>query len=243
MLVILIAFVTFVSTFLGGLFALKNREQLHLIISFSVGVLLGVCFFDIVPEMFSLAAEHNLNVTSGLIAVVVGFLTIHLLEKTAIINGAHSHDYDDHEHRHAIVGLVGAGGLAFHSLLDGIGIGLGFHVSTHIGLLIAFAVIAHDFCDGLNTVTLMLVNKNTQKRALTLLAIDAAAPILGAVSTFFFTFPPAFLLLYLGFFVGFLLYIAASDLLPEAHSVKSSYGMIGLTAIGVAFIFFVTRVL
>ena len=81
----------------------------------------------------------------------------------------------------------------------------------------AIAVIGHDMSDGLNTVTLMLVNRNTSRRALALLMMDAVAPILGTLSTFLFTIQGVALPLYLGFFAGFLLYIGASDILPAAH--------------------------
>src|SRR5205085_1514766 len=101
--------------------------------------------------------------------------------------------------------------------------------------------IAHDFSDGLNTVTLLLTNKNTLNKAILFLIADAIAPILGVLATFLFTIPNDILILYLGFFAGFLLYIGASDLLPEAHSKHSSPFMIGLTILGVIFIFVVTR--
>lgn len=239
---------TFFSTLSGGLFSIKNRDRLHYIMSFTAGVLIGVCFFDILPEVVSVSMQQKLPLTNAFIAVVVGFLTFHILEKTIIIHHAHEEEYAEHHHEHPIdyhhqtVGLVGALGLSFHSFLDGIGIGLGFHVSPHVGILIAIAVIAHDFSDGLNTVTLMLTNKNTLKKSFFLLLLDAATPILGVVSTFFIQIPGSLLQLYLGFFAGFLLYIGASDLLPEAHSKHSSFKMIFLTIAGVLFIFLVTRV-
>jgi len=87
----------------------------------------------------------------------------------------------------------------------------------------------------------MLVNHNRSKRAFMLLLLDALAPVLGAASTLFFHVSDAVLVLYLGFFAGFLLYIGASEILPEAHSKHSSYATIGLTIIGVVFMFVVTR--
>lgn len=236
---IILSFLTFISTFLGGLFALKNRDKLHLIMSLTAGVLVGVVFFDLMPEIFALSKEHNLDVTLPLIFLVGAFLLIHLLEKFALIHSTHEEEYASH--RHPTVGLINASGLSFHSFLDGVGIGLGFAVSTHVGLIVALAVIAHDFSDGLNTVTLMLSHKNTTKKAVMLLVVDAAAPILGVLSTLLFSIPNNILIAYLGFFAGFLLYIGASDLLPEAHSTHSSYKMIGLTIIGALFIFLVTR--
>lgn len=235
------SFLTFISTTLGGFFALRNKKKLHFIMSFTAGVLIAVCFFDILPELFSILNASNSNPTPSLIAIVVGFLVIHILEKVAVIHAGHEEEYAVHDHKHPTVGIIGATGLSFHSLLDGVGIGLGFQVSPHVGLLIALAVIAHDFSDGLNAVTLMLVNKNTNRKAIFFLLLDALAPILGAFLTFLIKIPPNVLQLYLGFFAGFLLYIGASDLLPEAHSKHSSWKMIMLTIIGVVFIFIVTR--
>lgn len=236
---IFLSLATFFSTFVGGLFALKNKDRLHLVMSLTAGVLVGVVFFDLMPEIFRLSKENNLDVTLPLISLVGAFLFIHILEKFAIIHASHEEEYA--VHRHPTVGLINASGLSFHSFLDGVGIGLGFQVSPHVGLIVALAVIAHDFSDGLNTVTLMLSHKNTTKKAVILLFIDAIAPVLGAGSTLLFSIPDRILILYLGFFAGFLLYIGASDLLPEAHSKHSSFKLIGLTILGVLFIFFVTR--
>ena len=238
--VLLLSFFTFISTFSGGLFALKNKDKLHLIMSLTAGVLMGVVFFDIMPEIFSLSRGKGFDVTPTLIALICGFLVIHILEKYALIhNRRHEEEYAPH--RHPTVGLISASGLSFHSFLDGVGIGLGFQVSPQVGFIVAIAVIAHDFSDGLNTVTLMLSHKNSSKRALILLLVDATTPLIGAASTLLLRIPSQILILYLGFFAGFLLYIGASDLLPEAHSEHSSFKMIGLTIIGVLFIFLVTR--
>ncbi len=236
---VILSLFTFFSTLAGGLFALKNKDRLHFIMSLTAGVLMGVVFFDIMPEIFELSKENNVDVIQPLAVLVGAFLLIHILEKFAIIHASHEEEYA--VHRHPTVGLINASGLSFHSFLDGVGIGLGFQVSPHVGFIVALAVIAHDFSDGLNTVTLMLSHKNTETKAKILLFVDALAPVLGAASTLLFKIPNNILILYLGFFAGFLLYIGASDLLPEAHSKHSSYKMIGLTIIGAAFIFLVTR--
>ncbi len=236
---ILLALATFASTFTGGILGMKNREKLHSIISFTAGVLIAVAFFDIIPEIVSIVTERGFSLTPAMIAIVLGFLAIHVIEKLAVIHTANEDVYADH--RHPLVGKIGASGLVFHSMLDGVGIGLGFHVNPHVGLLVAIAVIAHDFCDGLNTISLMLVHKNTSQKALRFLLADAVSPIVGLLLTYLFTIPESALVVYLGFFAGFLLYLGASDLLPEAHRKNSSYKLIGLTVLGVLFIFLVTR--
>jgi ZIP family zinc transporter len=128
--------------------------------------------------------------------------------------------------------------------MDGVGIGLAFQVSEAIGIAVAIAVIAHDFCDGLNTVSLMLVHGNTTMRSSAMLVLDALAPVLGAASTLAFQVPTSILLPYLGFFAGFLLYIGASDVLPQAHSQAPSTtaaSLIALTCLGATFIFITVR--
>ena len=239
---VLLSLATFFSTFAGGLFALKFRDRLHFILSFTAGVLLGVVIFDVVPEIFDLAHKLGIDATGAMIALVVGFLFFHSLEKVILIHHAREADYAAHYHPQ--VGVLSAFALVGHSFMDGVGIGLAFQVSETVGIVVAIAVIAHDFCDGLNTVSLMLVHHNTTRRSFAMLALDALAPVLGAVSTLFFQVPPSILMLYLGFFAGFLLYIGVSDILPEAHSQNRSaitISLIGLTCLGAAFIFIVVR--
>lgn len=236
---ILFAIGTFFSTYLGGLFSIKNKNNLHKVMGFTAGVLLGVVFFEIFPEIIELVKEQNIDPTGVMIALVLGFLIFHILEKSVLIHHSHEDEYSDHRHPH--VGTISALALAGHSFLDGVGIGLGFQVSPAVGILVAIAVIAHDFTDGMNTVALVLTNNNSVKRARRFLLLDAITPTLGVISTFFFTIPHSFLVLYLGFFAGFLLYIGASDILPEAHSKETSFKTIGLTIAGVVLIFFISR--
>ncbi|MFE9496990.1 hypothetical protein [Streptomyces collinus] len=77
--------------------------------------------------------------------------------------------------------------------------------------MVTVAIIAHDFADGLDTHTLTRLYGNERRKAIALLACDAAAPVVGAALTLAITIPTGVLGLYLGFFAGFLLYLATSD--------------------------------
>ena len=242
MTAVLLSLATFGSTLSGGLFALKFRDRLHYLLSFTAGVLLGVVSFEVLPEIFEMAHERALDATGAMVALVVGFLFFHSLEKFVLIHHAHEADYAEHRHPH--VGFASALALVGHSLLDGVAIGLAFQASQAVGISVAVAVIAHDFCDGLNTVGVILTHRNTTRHSAMMLVLDAIAPVLGAASTLLFQVPAWGLILYLGFFAGFLLYIGVSDILPEAHSgarPATAIGLIGLTALGAAFIFAVAR--
>lgn len=227
---IILSIFTFISTFLGGLVSLRYKDKLHTILGFTAGVLLGVVAFDIFPEIFRLVNQLNIDPIKPMIALVTGFLIFHTLEKILLIH--HSNEMEYEVHTHPSVGVLSALALTGHSFLDGVGIGLGFQVSPGVGILVAIAVISHDFADGLNTVSLVILNKNPNKKALYFLFLDAIAPVIGAISTLFFTLSDTALVLYLGFFAGFLLYIGSSDILPEAHSHHSSYLTIFMTLVG-----------
>lgn len=239
MLPVLLSGATFFSTLVGGITALKNQKWLHRIMGYTAGVLLGVVAFDLLPEISDEVNSTHTAFVRPMVALVVAFLLFHILEKTILLHHAHETEYG--EHRHPSVGFASALALSGHSFLDGVGIGLGFQAGNAVGISVAIAVIAHDFTDGMNTVILMLHNKNTDKKARIMLLVDALAPVFGAASTLLFSLPETWLVLYLGFFAGFLLYIGASDILPQAHSKDSSRITIGLTVLGAAFMFVVTR--
>jgi ZIP family zinc transporter len=226
----------------GGVFALRFRDRLHLVLSLSAGVLLGVVCFDLLPEIFQLIQAEGRDPAGALVAVVAGFLVFHAVEKLVLVH--HSHEVAYVHHHHPRVGVLSVVALAGHSFMDGVAIGLGFQAAPAVGIVVALAVIAHDFCDGLNAVSLMLVHENSQRRTFAMLAVDAAAPALGAVSTLVFRVPPSWVVSFLGFFAGFLLYIAAGDILPEAHSRASprvTLLLVALTSLGAAIIFVAIR--
>ena len=231
-----------VSTLGGGALALRFRDRLHYLLGFTAGVLLGVVAFDLLPEIFTLSREHAFDPSAAMIALVVGFLLFHSLEKFVLVHPAQEGHYSHHHHPQA--GMASALVLAAHSFMDGVAIGIGFQVSPAVGLTVAIAVIAHDFSDGLNTVSLMLRHRNSPRRAMAMLVVDALAPVAGVLCALAFRIPPFQLMLYLGFFAGFLLYIGVSDILPEAHS-RAGPGvalrLIALTCCGAAFVYGVVR--
>jgi zinc transporter ZupT len=240
---LVLALGTFFSTAAGGLFALRFRDRLHLILGFSAGVILGVIAFDLLPEIADLVNQTGESFRTPMIALVVGFLGFHVIEKSLLIHNAHEGEYRPHAHGSPAVGVASALALAAHSLTDGIAIGLSVQIDRSVGVAVAVAVIAHDFADGLNTVSLMLANNNTRRRALAMLALDALTPLIGAALTLFISVPERGLLISLGVFAGFLLYIGASDVLPEAHADHPSGATIAMTLLGTGVMYVVIGLL
>ena len=194
---------TFLATLIGGLIAMKLERRIHLLLGFTAGVILSVVSFDILPEMVELSTGLGVDIHKAFIPLVIGFLVFHVIEKYILIHHTHEHEYGDH--KHPKLGMGSALALIGHSFLDGIGIGLAFQVSQTTGIAVAIAVLAHDFSDGINTVTLMLTHHNSRGRALFFLILDAFAPVLGALTTLFFTLTSSLVLLYLAIYAVFLL--------------------------------------
>jgi len=108
-----LSFLTFVSTALGGLLALKFRDRLHHLLGFTAGVMLGVVAFDLLPEVFELSGAQGENGLKAMVALVAGFLLFHALEKFVLVHTAHEEEYAHHAHPH--VGVVSALALISHS--------------------------------------------------------------------------------------------------------------------------------
>ena len=138
-------------------------------------------------------------------------------------------------------GAFGAGTLSIHSLLDGIGIGLAFQVSPAVGIVVAVAVLNHDFSDGINTVSFIMKHHGNKALAFRWLLLDALTPLAGIVSTLFFSVSDATLGLLLALFTGFFLYIGPSDLLPESHHEHPVYMTTIMTLLGAGTLFVIIQ--
>ena len=233
---ILFSILAFISTLLGGLFALKFKDKLHLILGFSAGAVIGVAFFDLIPEAIGLGSKfYTISTITSIVAA--GFIGYMVLDRFVVVHG---HEEED-EHHHAR-GKLGAGSLSVHSFLDGVAIGLAFQVSTVVGSIVTVAVLVHDFSDGINTVSYILKEGEENKNAFRWLLVDAIAPVLGVVSTLFFTLPENILGIVLAIFSGFFLYIGASDLLPESHHNHPKALTTIMTIVGVLVLFVAIRI-
>jgi len=224
-MVILISIAAFAATMLGGLFALRFKDKLHLILGFSAGAVIGVAFFDLLPESLELGGSTTL--------VALGFTAYLILDRFIVLH----HDHEGQSHR----GVLGAGSLSFHSFLDGLAIGLAFQVSSAVGVIVAIAVLTHDFSDGINTVSMIIKNGGDKRQAFRWLAIDALAPVAGVLSTLFFKVPQSYLGAILAIFCGFFLYIGASELLPESHHSHPAKWTTFMTLLGIGVLYIAIR--
>ncbi len=260
MIVVLIACGAFLATLIGGSAALKFRDHLHLILGFSAGAVAGVALFDLLPEAINLGIAYHSSATIALF-IAFGLFGYLILDRLILL---HAHGEADEHLRDPLAGersaslhlaslsdnrlssaarrgAFGASTLSGHSFLDGVAIGVGFQASAAVGLIVAAAVLTHDFSDGINTVNLVLRNGGDWKRAFKWLLVDAIAPVVGAASTLLVRIPDSALGLVLAIFVGTFLYLSASDLIPESHHRHPRALTTFMTLFGAAVLYFIIR--
>lgn len=219
-----LAIVTALSTALGGAVALRLRRELATVIAFTGGIVVAVALFDVLPE--AIDTVGNARHVTWLVGA--GFLGFFLAERALVL---HHRDDAEHARAHRHIGVLGAGGLSVHSFVDGLGIGLAFHLSTGTGLLVFVAVVSHDFADGMNTVSFILRQGGGVRSAVRWLTLDALAPLAGAVVGSTISISGHRLGDLLAVYAGFFLFMGATDLLPEAHEHPSRLRVL-LTVVG-----------
>jgi ZIP family zinc transporter len=256
------AILPFFSTLLGGAAALRLSHRLHPFMAFAAGVLVATALADLLPEGTELIGETNPVVPGA--AAVLGFLAFSALE--AFVHREtweHEHErgsshQEPHEHArqrrpsttdsetpNQTLILVGPISLIAHSTLDGLAIGLAFRANTEVGLVVALAVLAHDFADGMNVVTLALSQGSRVALARVLLLIDALAPVVGAAMGTFAHIEPEVLGALLCGFSGVFIAIGAGHLLPEAQHQRPGVSpqLVLLAGVGGALVLVVRGVL
>ncbi|MGI5453732.1 ZIP family metal transporter [Streptomyces sp. CA-249302] len=240
---VFVALGAFLMTLAGGWTAQRVTDRRHLVLGLAGGLMLGVVGLDLLPEALKAAGQEVFGVPAALLLFVAGFLLAHLVERLlATRQAAHGGEETEADGRAPEVGLTAAAAMVGHSAMDGVAIGAAFQVGGGMGTAVALAVVAHDFADGFNTYTITSLYGNARRRALAMLFADAAAPVVGAASTAFVTIPEGLLGGYLGLFGGVLLYLAAAEILPEAHHEHPARSTVLCTVAGAAFIWLVVGI-
>lgn len=209
-----------VSTFLGILLAFKFRKKIIskniLFVSFAAGILLTAAFINIIPE----AIELN---PGSLMYVLLAIIFLYTLEQRLTFHTCHDEKCDAHYHK----GLIGTLGIGFHSLLDGLIIGVGFQAGHTVGLIATFGVLMHEIPEGISIFSILLHSGYEKKKALLNSAYVALATPLGAILALLFlsNIDSNILGILLALAAGSFIYIGASDLLPETHRKLSNFSV------------------
>ena len=178
-----------------------DKLQPRYIIALAAGVLLGVTFFDILPEA---------NLQSDAPFLALGFVTFYVLEKVMMIHACGESECHTHQ-----IGPIAVLGMALDNVVDGAGIAVGYLIDPLLGLAITVAVALHEIPQGMTSALIMREAK--WSRAGTLVALGLAGLLYPVGALLAGLIPAEFHQKLLAFIAGDFIYLGAGDLLPEAH--------------------------
>lgn len=214
------------SVLLASLVAFRIQARLvPVLVSYAVGALLGAVFLEILPHLFEQTVDYG-GTAALVLAGVLGFF---LLEKLLLWRhhhfdggeGGHGHAHA-HGQGHAVgsgrAGMMVTVGDAFHNFTDGIMIAGAFIADTHLGIVTAAAIIAHEVPQEVGDFLILLDSGYSRARALALNALSSLASVAGALLGYFaLSAATEWVPRILAIAAAGMLYVAVADLIPGLH--------------------------
>ena len=163
----------------------------------------------------------------------------------------HSHDHADpshgdpshgghaHHHAHPVgkqADTMALAGMSVHNFADGLTTAAAFAVSQTVGVVVVLAIILHQTAAGLSLGAIMQRAGRNRRRVWISTSVSAAFIVFGAL--FYHLVVPvekATTGIVLGIAAGSFLYVAACDLLPEAHADDEGWSVMAMTIGGYLF--------
>ena len=255
-------------TGLGGLLGVvlkrESEKIVSLLLSFAAGVMLAICFFDLMPEAMEGASVWIVIVGTFFGYVVVQFLNYlidtHANPEVAHIDKSHPKTADDldelihadHLQYHQkeggkklfVAGLVMACAIALHNVPEGMVIGASYAASGAAAGSLALAVVIglHNIPEGM-AVSVPLVSGGMDRvSAVLLTALTGVPTVLGAIAGYYLgAMSPLMLAIALSFASGAMLNVSFGELLPESilmwRSKMPAFAVIVGVFVGMAIVF------
>lgn len=198
----------------GGLLLLWKEKLArlvsHFLVSFGAGALIGIVFFDLLPEALE-AGEGDLE--RVLQIVFAGFLLFYIIEKAISWYHCHHHEAAINVPRSLIVF-----GDFIHNMIDGALIAVTFLVDARLGLIVALGVLLHELPQEVGDFGILLNSGLSRARVIWYNLLSSAGALVGGVLVMIFgTALAPFWQILIALVAGNFLYIAAVDLIPSTH--------------------------
>jgi zinc and cadmium transporter len=205
-----------VFSLIGGVLMLSHKKLAEALAAygtpFAAGALLSAVFLDLLKDGLEVSSANTV-----LLATLSGVVAFFFAER--FLHWFHHHH--QHEGSDPAISLVIVGDTV-HNALDGIAIAAAFLISIPTGIVTTIAVAAHEIPQEIGDFGLLLGKGMARLKVLWVNIFSAIATTVMAVITFALgssdQLPVGWLI---GISAGFLLYIAASDIIPEIHEKTS----------------------
>lgn len=215
--VIIFSLIGGVFSLVGGALLLKNQKTANALAKYATpfagGALLAAVFLDLLKEGIEVG-----SVDTVLLAALIGMVLFFLAE--GFLHWFHHHHEHEGEKGDPKKWLIIVGD-TLHNALDGVAIAASFLISVPTGIVTTIAVAAHEIPQEIGDFGLLLSKGMKRRNVLLVNLMSALATVVFAVVTYILgseeQLPVGVLL---GLSAGFLLYIAASDIIPTIHETR-----------------------
>jgi zinc and cadmium transporter len=245
------------SSLLGGVlsvlgaavFALNARAHwVNALVSYAIGALLGAVFLDILPEAIKLS--DNIPALSA--TILGGILLFFTLEKLLLWRHCH-HDHCEAHDPHPVAhdahsrsGTMIMVGDTFHNFVDGVIIAAAFLTDTHLGIVTALAIIAHEIPQEVGDFMILLHSGYSKAQALWLNLLSSLATLVGGVLAYFaLQTVQGIVPILLALAAASMIYVAVADLIPSLHKrtqLRDTLEQVALIVAGISSIYLVNLV-
>ncbi len=225
---------TIVGVYIVRTFKEWTKRNTTPIIAVAAGIIFGTAFLELVPESVELAG------TIWPYWLLAGFVLFFILEQFMVMHACSDKD-DPCSHSPSRTAVLGIG---LHSLVDGMLIGLGFEVSTAVGVIATIAVIVHELPEGVFSYTLLTHGGVQERKAVFYSWLIALATPVGTLLTLLLVrgWSEQVVGALLALTAGNFIYIAATDLIPETHK-KSAKSSTILVIVGIIIVYVLHEIL
>lgn len=228
-------FVCSLSVLIGALVGLKAKN-LHAMVCYAIGALLGAVFLEVLPH-----ALHDSHPHTFALILLCGILGFFILEKLVLWRHCHHNHCEVHGETHAHLpnrsGFLILIGDSFHNFADGALIAAAFLESQALGFVMMWAILAHEIPQEIGDFAILRHSGFSFKKALGYNFLSNLAMILGAAISFFLLEDLEEILpFFLGLAASSMLYVAMADLIPGLHhktALKDSVWQIALIILGI----------
>ena len=208
---LLVALLSLIGVLFFGKRSASGRIH-NIVVPVAIGVFLGVVFFELIPETLEASKEY------GPIAIAIGFLSFYALSHY-LLTYHHHHEEENGEDacthaRGASMLLIGD---AVHNIADGVVIASAFLINPVVGIATTIGIALHEIPQEIAEYSVFMSVGYSTKKALILNFLSASSIFIGVLITVLFASFGDFIWILTGIAAGNLLYIAASDMIPELH--------------------------
>lgn len=212
-----------------------SRARLNHLLGFGAGFMLAAVVLEVIPESIHQTGSTG---ASAMVWLLAGYLIIQLVEHTIAPHFHFGEEVHTEEMHRSGVAFTAVAALAFHAFFDGVTIASGLLVNFRLGLLLFLAVLLHKAPEGFTVASIMMSAGKTGRAALNATLLIASTTFAGIFCVVLVEQAITFAL---PLSAGATLYIAASDLIPEANR-EGNWRTSLFIFVGVAF-FYLTHLL